>query len=229
MKLVIFDCDGTLVDSQHVIVAAMTRAFESCDLTPPEPDRIRSIIGLSMMESMERLHPGVDTELATALIGGYRDAWLEFNHGPEIMFDGAEEVVRALAARDDVLLGIATGKSQRGVRRLLDEKDLGHCFVTIQTADDAPSKPHPGMIQRALDETGVGRDAACMIGDTSFDMEMAANAGVHPVGVRWGYHPEEELWRAGARHMASNFPELSSILGSLWADGAETARRPVAS
>lgn len=229
MKLVIFDCDGTLVDSQHVIVAAMTRAFESCDLPAPGAERIRSIIGLSMMESMERLHPGVDTVLAAALIAGYRDAWFELNHGPELMFDGAEEAVRALAARDDVLLGIATGKSQRGVRRLLEEKDLTHCFVTIQTADDAPSKPHPGMIVRALDETGVEHDAACMIGDTSFDMEMAASAGVHPVGVRWGYHPEDELWRAGARHMASDFAELAGILDGLWAAAPETVRRPAAS
>lgn len=216
MKLVIFDCDGTLVDSQHVIVAAMTRAFEACGLLPPTNDATRSIIGLSMMEAMMHLRPGIDTTQAEALIAGYRDAWLDLNHGPEPMYDGAEETVRSLAAREDVVLGIATGKSQRGVRRLLDEKDLGHCFVTIQTADDAPSKPHPGMIERALAETGSGADAAVMIGDTVFDIEMAVNANVHPIGVRWGYHPEPHLWDAGARQMVSHFNELEPLLETLW-------------
>ena len=221
MKLVIFDCDGTLVDSQHVIVAAMSQAFEARGLQAPSADATRSIIGLSMMEAIATLHPSVDRPGAEALIESYRDAWLSMNREPEHMFDGAEETVRALAARDDVLLGVATGKSQRGVRRLLEEKDLKGCFVTIQTADDAPSKPHPGMIERALSETGVDPGSAVMVGDTVFDVEMAVNANVHAIGVGWGYHPREHLVDAGAGHMVSHFSELEPLLDVFWRDGAE--------
>ena len=221
MKLVIFDCDGTLVDSQHVIIAAMSQAFEARGLPAPSADATRSIIGLSMMEAIATLHPSVDRPGAEALIESYRDAWLSMNREPEHMFDGAEETVRALAARDDVLLGVATGKSQRGVRRLLEEKDLKGCFVTIQTADDAPSKPHPGMIERALSETGVDPGCAVMVGDTVFDVEMAVNANVHAIGVGWGYHPREHLVDAGAGHMVSHFSELEPLLDAFWRDGAE--------
>ncbi len=220
MKLVIFDCDGTLVDSQHVIVAAMTQAFEACGLPAPSADATRSIIGLSMMEAITALHPQVDRAGAETLIESYRNAWLSMNRGPEPMFDGAEAVIRTLAARDDVVLGIATGKSQRGVRRLLEEKELTHCFVTIQTADDAPSKPHPGMIERALSDTGADLAAAVMIGDTVFDIEMAVNADVHPVGVSWGYHPDEHLVQAGARHVVNHFNELEPLLDLFWQDTA---------
>jgi len=224
MKLVIFDCDGTLVDSQHVIVAAMAHAFEACGRPAPDDAATRSIIGLSMMEAMTSLAPDIDTAGAEALIHAFRDGWMEFNSEPEIMYDGAEEAVRALAARNDVLLAIATGKSQRGVRRLLDEKDLNHCFVSIQTADDAPSKPHPGMIEQALSDTGADARHAVMIGDTVFDIEMAVNAGVHSIGVGWGYHPEHHLSQAGARHIVSHFNELDQVLEAVWrGTGAQQA------
>lgn len=221
VKLVIFDCDGTLVDSQHVIVAAMSQAFEARGLSAPSADATRSIIGLSMMEAITALHPQVDEPGAKALIESYRDAWLSMDREPEQMFDGAEAAVRTLAARDDVLLGIATGKSQRGVRRLLEEKDLEACFVTIQTADDAPSKPHPGMIERALSETGADPGSAVMIGDTVFDIEMAVNAEVHAIGVGWGYHPEDHLVQAGAGHVVGHFDELEPLLDVFWRNGAE--------
>jgi phosphoglycolate phosphatase len=216
VKLVIFDCDGTLVDSQHVIVAAMAQAFEARGLPPPSAEATRSIIGLSMMEAITTLRPEADREEAQTLIENYRNVWLSVNKGPEPMFDGAEATIRSLAGRDDVLLGIATGKSQRGVRRLLEEKDLTRCFVTIQTADDAPSKPHPGMIRRALSETGAEADAAVMIGDTVFDIEMAVNADVHAIGVGWGYHPQEHLVEAGARRIVGHFSELEPALDALW-------------
>jgi len=154
MKLIIFDCDGTLVDSQHVIVASMDEAFRACDLSPPEDVETRSIIGLSMFEAIDRLRPGLDADRIEQVKLAYRDAFIAHDKDTETMFDGAEDAVRRLAARDDVLLGIATGKSQRGVKRLLDERNLGACFVTIQTADDAPIAP-PRATQRYVIMAGT--------------------------------------------------------------------------
>ena len=103
-------------------------------------------------------------------------------------YAGIAEAVRTLAGRDDFVLGIATGKSRRGVARVLDREGWHGHFLTIQTADDHPSKPHPSMILRAMNETGAEPVSTLMVGDTSFDMEMARNANVGAVGVGWGYH-----------------------------------------
>ena len=122
------------------------------------------------------------------------------------MYDGAHACVTALLAADDrFVLGIATGKSQRGVARVLERFELVGHFETIQTADDAPSKPHPGMIERALEETGAEKAHTVMIGDTTFDMEMARNAGVTGIGVSWGYHPHEHLDGDGSHEIAHDY------------------------
>ena len=156
-QLIIFDCDGTLVDSQHLIVAAMEQAFGSVNRPAPKRDAILGIVGLSLPEAIWRLTDGEDEETVMKITEGYRDAFGGLRQDPkhnEPMYEGARDAILQLAENDNIILGIATGKSRRGVDKLLERFDLASCFATIQTADDAPSKPHPGMIERALAETG---------------------------------------------------------------------------
>jgi len=216
--LIIFDCDGTLVDSQHLIVAAMNDAFAKAALVPPPRDEILGIVGLSLPEAIWRLTGGGEEETITRIREGYRDAFTVLRQDPkhnEPMYDGALEAVLDLAKKRDVVLGIATGKSRPGVDRLLERFELVHCFKTIQTADTSPSKPHPGMILSAMEETDATPADTIMIGDTSFDMEMACNAGAIALGVGWGYHPVEHLHQGGARAVASDYPHLMQLLDEM--------------
>lgn len=213
MRLILFDCDGTLVDSQHMIVAAMTRAFEAVRLAPPPRTEILSIVGRSLHEAMVDLtdadHPIED------MITAYRKSFFELRSNPEYhepLYDGAGDCIRSLAAQDDVVLGVATGKSRRGVDALIELHDLQDLFVTIQTSDNAPSKPNPAMIHQALAETGADAGNTTLIGDTSFDMQMAKNAGVAAVGVTWGYHDASALSQAGAGVLFDSFPDLHTHL-----------------
>ncbi len=219
-RLIIFDCDGTLVDSQHLIVAAMEQAFEAAKRPPPPRDDILGIVGLSLPEAIWRLSGGDDEEAVMKISDGYRNAFGALRQDPENnepMYEGAREAILHLSEHDNIVLGIATGKSRRGVDRLLDRFDLTPCFSTIQTADDAPSKPHPGMIERAIDETGASAANTVMIGDTTFDMEMARNAGVRGLGVSWGYHPVNLLEQAGVHGIADDYQALLNMLEDMFA------------
>ena len=201
MNLVIFDCDGTLVDSQNAICAAMEHAFNMLQLPIPARTDILSVVGLSLPQAFAVLASSHPVAIQAALAEYYRSDFpgkrqLATLHDP--LFPGIGQVVAALSRRDNVLLGIATGKSKRGVARLLDREDWQPHFATIQTADDNPSKPDPSMIVRAMVETGADPNSTLMIGDTSYDMEMARRAGAAAIGVTWGYHPAERLLAAGA-------------------------------
>jgi phosphoglycolate phosphatase len=214
-RLIIFDCDGTLADGQHMIARAMTAAFEGLEMTPPPRETVMHVIGLSPLECMRALAPDADAPLHDALVSGYRANFQALRRGPDFaepLFPGARDAVLRLARERDMLLAIATGKSQRGVRAVLEREGLLEAFATIQTADDAPSKPHPGMILNALNETGANAAQAVMIGDTTHDMLMARAAGVRAIGVAWGYHPAEALRLAGAAAIAENFNELLRCL-----------------
>lgn len=221
MKLVVFDCDGTLVDSQHAICAAMKYAFAALDLPAPGRLDILGVVGLSLPQTFAVLAAGHPLSVQQALAEHYRTDFPGKRqqaalHDP--LYPGIGEVVEELARRGDVLLGIATGKSRRGVARLLDREGWQAHFATIQTADDNPSKPHPEMIRRAMAETGVDPAATLMIGDTAYDIEMGLAAGVHALGVAWGYHAPERLMGAGAHALAEAPERLLAAVDALLAD-----------
>ena len=218
IRLVVFDCDGTLVDSQHVIREAMTRAFAANGLPAPQPAAVRRVIGLSLAVAVERLWPEGDADGRDVVVDAYRDAFLDLGSRPdhhEPLFPGAAEAVEALGAAGYVL-GVATGKGKRGLRATLGRVGLLERFATLQTADDAPSKPHPGMLLRAMAETGAHESGTVFVGDTTFDMQMAVNARVTPLGVGWGYHGARELRAAGAHAVVERFAELVGAIDQLW-------------
>ncbi|HSI39146.1 MAG TPA: HAD-IA family hydrolase [Xanthobacteraceae bacterium] len=221
MRLALFDCDGTLVDSQNVIVAAMSRAFAAAGRTPPPRPAILGIVGLSLVEAMRHLgadEPGFPAE---EMAEHYRGAFHALRAEPDFhepLFPGIRAMLDLLAVRDDVVLGIATGKSQRGVAAVLDHHGLEGRFVTIQTADDAPSKPHPAMVHQAMQAVGSAPEHTVLIGDTSFDMTMARAAGARALGVTWGYHSRPQLEASGAERLVDDAAALLPTLDALWAE-----------
>jgi phosphoglycolate phosphatase len=213
-RMAVFDCDGTLVDSQHVIVACMHKAFAGEGLAAPTPAAVRQIIGLPLAECLARLAPDEEAARQDRLVEAYKDAFFAIRQQPEHcepLFDGALAALDAVEA-EGWLLGIATGKSKRGLLAVLEQHDLVRRFVTLQTGDMGPGKPNPAMLERAMDETGVAREDMVMIGDTTFDILMARNARVHAVGVAWGYHAVEELEAAGAHTLVTAYADLPAAV-----------------
>ncbi|TNE63320.1 MAG: HAD family hydrolase [Alphaproteobacteria bacterium] len=214
-KLIIFDCDGTLVDSQHMIVKAMQETFAEMGLDAVSDTAVRAIIGLSPIEAVAALLPGTEAAFHDEVAARFKSVFyrlrVAMNAGPDPLYDGTIEVLEALNGAG-YLLGVATGNSVRGLNRVLTEHNIGHLFVTLQTADHHPSKPHPSMIQTAVLEAGSQPELALMIGDTSYDMMMARAALVGGIGVNWGYHGAEELAHAGAAHVVSRFHDIPDIV-----------------
>ena len=222
MRLVIFDVDGTLVDSQTIITAALGAVLTGLGRSSPERAFLLGGVGLSLVPAMRRLlGEGTAQEEVEAAAEAYRKEFFRLRTDPanaEPMFPGAVEVIEALRAQEDVILGIATGKSQRGVAHILERQGWQGYFATVQTADDAPSKPNPAMVLQAARAVGVDPADAVMIGDTTFDILMARAAGSASIGVSWGNHPVEALRGAGAGHIIDHFDELVP-----WLAGAKLA------
>lgn len=218
IRLVVFDCDGTLVDSQHVIVAAMRAAFEAHGRAAPEAAAIREVVGLSLPVALGQLLPegAVEACEVRALAENYSEAFQALRRAEDFdepLFEGARAVLDELDRRGFVL-GIATGKSRRGLLSVLEHHGLAGLFASLQTADRHPSKPHPGMLEAAMQETGCDAQETLLIGDTSYDMAMGVAAGVRAVGVAWGYHPAAALERAGAMTVLERFEQLLDLVAA---------------
>lgn len=215
VKLAVFDCDGTLIDSQVNILRAMGQSFARHGLAAPPDHAIRRVVGLSLVESMQMLLPDAEHDLHVRLAQDYKGAFQRLRADrsldPEPLYAGIADLLTSL--RDaGWLLGVATGKSDRGLALALAHHGLTDHFVTLQTADRHPSKPHPSMLRAALAEAGVGAGDAVIIGDTVFDMAMGANARVRAIGVDWGYHEADELREAGAVGVAIDTDELRGLI-----------------
>jgi phosphoglycolate phosphatase len=219
LKLIIFDMDGTLIDSQGVIISAMKLAYSAVGVECPDDEAIRRIIGLSLPEVFATLSPNTPSEMQVGLVEQYKEAFVTLRaaggaeaHSP--LFPGAKGAL-INAANDEWLLSIATGKARRGLDHAVKTHQLEGVFSFTQTADDAPSKPHPAMVERSIAMHGVSPERAVMVGDTSFDMQMARGAGAKAIGVAWGYHPVQELRQAGAHIVINSFSELKHAVASL--------------
>lgn len=217
-RLALFDCDGTLVDSQLNICRAMEECFAVSRLDPPPREAIRRIVGLSLVPAIAQLLPEAEPAHHAAMAEDYKRAFFAMRASgaldPEPLFDGIADAIETLHATG-WLLGVATGKSDRGLKHILAHHGLAHRFVTLQTADRHPSKPHPSMIETAMAEAGAAPQTTAMIGDTSFDILMARAAGAHAVGVAWGYHTMHELLESGAHHVVEHAAALPAQLEGL--------------
>ena len=216
LRLILFDVDGTLIDGAPAIVSAMRAAFAAVD-RPAPPDRaVRGVIGLDLDVAVLRLDPALSAAALGRAVESYRLAFMQARsegraEASSPLYPGARDALERLS-RTDALLGIATGKARRGLEHALDSHDLRRFFATTQTSSEGPGKPHPGMIERALAETGAEAEGAAMVGDSTYDMEMARNAGARAVGVSWGYHDAAALLAAGAEIVIDVFEALEPAL-----------------
>ncbi|MDH5188364.1 MAG: HAD-IA family hydrolase [Rhodospirillaceae bacterium] len=214
LRLAVFDCDGTLVDSQHSIVQAMFSALDAHGLEIPEAHHVTRMVGLPLEVAISRLVPDADVKMCAELSETYKSSFYKMRQNgmvDEPLFPGVVQAIEHLK-NNGWLLGIATGKAKRGLVATLDKHNILEQFITCQTADLAQGKPHPDMMLRAMAETGVEAQNTIMIGDTTYDMEMAISAKTSAVGVGWGYHEKDELLEAGAIGVADNTDDLITMI-----------------
>lgn len=214
MRLAVFDCDGTLVDGQADVCWAMARAFARAGLEAPDNQAVRRIVGLSLPAAVRSLAPALSDDQNRAVTEFYRSSFRarrEEGLLDEPLYDGIADLLHALH-HAGWSLAVATGKSDRGLAACLATHGIADLFVSLQTADRHPSKPHPAMLEAALAEAGALPSQAVMIGDTNFDMVMARSIGVAAIGVGWGYHDPAELLASGARTVAETAAALAAAL-----------------
>ncbi|MAF58345.1 HAD-IA family hydrolase [Ponticaulis sp.] len=216
LRLVVWDIDGTIIDSRKVIQNAMTAAFESFGLTPPEYDRTRQIVGLGLEDGCRILAPeGMSDRDVAALAEAYKNAFVAHRtQNPDFrepLYDGAVGLLEALA-NQNCLMAVATGKSRRGVEAVFGMHDLGRYFDTIWCADDGPGKPNPFMVAESMKAVGVEPEQTVMVGDAIHDIHMGRSAGVVTHGVSWGFGKAHELEAAEAHHIHHEMDSLSDAL-----------------
>jgi phosphoglycolate phosphatase len=214
MRLAVFDCDGTLVDGQADVCWAMERAFTRAGLAAPDNQAVRRIVGLSLPAAVRSLAPALSEDQNRAVTEFYRASFRarrEEGLLDEPLYDGIADLLRDLHATG-WSLAVATGKSDRGLAACLATHGIADLFVSLQTADRHPSKPHPAMLEAAMFEAGALPGQAVMIGDTSFDMVMARSIGVTAIGVDWGYHDASELRASGAARVVATAAALAAAL-----------------
>lgn len=217
LKLLVLDCDGTFVDSQTGIIETMQSAFAENGVARPAPERILHVVGLELFESIGILAPTLGPALHEKILGAYRQfSTKRRNDGVwrDPLYPGAVEAMNGLGEAG-WLMGVATGKSRAGLDRVLADYEIDHHFCTLQTSDVAAGKPSPDMLERALAESGADASRAVMVGDTSYDMEMAVNANIHAIGVGWGYHDRDALISAGAKLVIERFDQLPAAAARL--------------
>ena len=210
----ISDCDGTLIDSGATIYAALAETFRQNGIEVPALAVARRVIGLSLIEAMAGLLPERAAEEHVELAEGYKRNFMALRTAGRVeepLFDGVLELLDSLEA-EGWLLAVATGKSDRGLRHCLESHGIHARFVSLQTADRHPSKPHPSMVLQAIADAGAAPETSVVVGDTSFDMAMAAAAGAAPIGAGWGYHDAGELLEAGAVAVAERPPDVLRLV-----------------
>jgi len=212
LKLAIWDMDGTIVDSRDVIQTAMVRCFESLNLEPPPYEQTRKVVGLGLEEAVRTLAP--DFEDVPKLVTKYKEAFVARRVEPDFkepLYDGAVQTLKRLSDEGWVI-AMATGKSHRGIRAIFDMHPLAQYFDTIWCADDGPGKPHPFMCEEAMKSVGAEPHQSLIIGDAVHDIRMGLNAGIHTLGVSWGFGTSEELAASGAHEIHHDYASLNTSL-----------------
>jgi len=224
IKLLVFDWDGTLMDSEAQIVTCMQAAIADLSLDPRSADQVKNIIGLGLHEAVSALYPESDDSLVIAMADGYRDHWLG-GCQQSLLFPGVEETLQFLKA-EGFQLAVATGKGRRGLNKVLSETRLSDMFAATRCSDETRSKPHPLMLEQIMTELRIAPEQTLMIGDTEYDMEMARNAQAHPVAVSYGVHEWERLQRHAPLTCLDRITELSDWLAEI-AEQPDNTRKHV--
>lgn len=213
-KLAVFDVDGTLIDSRASIFRAAVEAAQRINITPPAYDEVRGIVGMSLFEGLQFMRPDLDPETVAAYAREFQTVFSEFHAEPdfhEALYAGAQETLIRLR-NENWLIGMATGNSRRGVTRILEVYGWSEVFDVTFCADDGPSKPDPHMLRCNMQALGVEVRETLMIGDATHDIRMARSAGVHALGVAWGFHTPVELEAAGAHEIVDDYAALNRAL-----------------